>query len=339
VRVRLEAGVHREAGEGRAAPRDGRVEHDQARRGPDRALPGPDRLPVAKRWSRGHADSQQRLRRRFAAPVIAAVTCQEITVAHTQAIVNAAPAAGEGDRLHRMLSAMVGAGIKGGYLASPLLAEARWQAGDRLLPAPAVTTAGESPLWVDPAEIPAGADVARLGRALAAGRGGDRDELMASLAACSGLRWGELAALTIAQVALAARVITVDRKGGRGGRAPVCGGPEEPQVPQHRLPPPHSRRLPARRAARRQADQGNQAGGPTWKSTGPRGPGGPAATGSAAAIGSAGDVDAAAVAAYRASVREGRPLSERRLAAACGKTSRRWARNRMAEARHSPATA
>jgi hypothetical protein len=38
------------------------------------------------------------------------------------------------------------------------------------------------------------------------------------------------------------------------------------------------------------------------------------------------------VAAYRASVDEGKPLSERKLAAMFGKTSRRWARNRMAEA-------
>jgi Protein of unknown function (DUF2637) len=45
---------------------------------------------------------------------------------------------------------------------------------------------------------------------------------------------------------------------------------------------------------------------------------------------------AAAVAAYRASLQKGRPLSERKLAAMFGKTSRRWARNRMAEARQSP---
>jgi hypothetical protein len=44
------------------------------------------------------------------------------------------------------------------------------------------------------------------------------------------------------------------------------------------------------------------------------------------------DVDAAAVAAYRASIDTGKPLSERKLAAMFGKTSRRWARNRMAEA-------
>jgi hypothetical protein len=46
-------------------------------------------------------------------------------------------------------------------------------------------------------------------------------------------------------------------------------------------------------------------------------------------------VDAAAVAAYCASIRTGRPLSERKLAEAFGRTSRRWARNRMAEARQS----
>jgi len=47
------------------------------------------------------------------------------------------------------------------------------------------------------------------------------------------------------------------------------------------------------------------------------------------------DTEAAAVAAYHASVQDGQPLSERKLAARFGKTSRRWARNRMAEARQS----
>ena len=51
------------------------------------------------------------------------------------------------------------------------------------------------------------------------------------------------------------------------------------------------------------------------------------------------EVNAAAVAAYRASLAGGRPLSERRLAAMYGKTSRRWARNRIAEARQVPASA
>jgi len=50
-------------------------------------------------------------------------------------------------------------------------------------------------------------------------------------------------------------------------------------------------------------------------------------------------VSAAAVAAYRASIDNGKPISERRLAAMFGKTSRRWARHRMAEAQQTPVAA
>jgi len=172
----------------------------------------PDRLPVDERWSRKHAHTQRRLCERFAAPVIETVTCQDIKTGHTQKIVNAAPTPGEGDRVQGMISALVSAGLDGGYLANPRLAKVHWHAGDRPLPAPRVSTAGESGLWVDPAEIPADGDIGKLGRALAAGRHGERDELMANTAAYSGLRWGELTALTIAQIDTAARVITVDRK-------------------------------------------------------------------------------------------------------------------------------
>ena len=61
----------------------------------------PGRLPVQDRWSRKHAHTQRRLCERFAAPVIGAVTCQDITTFHTQQIVSAAPTAGEGNRVHR----------------------------------------------------------------------------------------------------------------------------------------------------------------------------------------------------------------------------------------------
>jgi hypothetical protein len=44
----------------------------------------------------------------------------------------------------------------------------------------------------------------------------------------------------------------------------------------------------------------------------------------------------AAVAAYRLSTQAGNPLSERKLAQMFGRTSRRWARARIAEARQSP---
>jgi integrase len=129
-----------------------------------------------------------------------------------QQIVNAAPTPGEGNRVQGMISALVAAGIDGGYLTNPRLKQVHWQAGDRPLPPPPVSVAGESALFVDPTDIPASTDVAALGRALGAGRRGHLDELMATTAAYTGLRWGELAALTVDQISPAARVITVDRK-------------------------------------------------------------------------------------------------------------------------------
>jgi integrase len=129
-----------------------------------------------------------------------------------QQIVNAAPTSGEGDRVHRMISALVTAGIDAGYLVNSRLAKVHWQPGDRPLPGPVVIVAGESTLWVDPGEIPSHDDVGMLGLALAEGVRGDLYELMANTAAYSGLRWGELVALTISQIDTDARGIAVDRK-------------------------------------------------------------------------------------------------------------------------------
>jgi integrase len=172
----------------------------------------PDRHPADRPWSRRHADTQRRLCERFIAPVIGTVCCQDIRVADMQQIVNSAPTAGEGARLHRCLSAMVTAGIAAGYLTSPRLKEVHWQAAGRAAAGPQVAIAGEAAQFVGPAEIPAHADVARLGRALARGRRGDLHELMAATAAYTGLRQGELFALTAAQVTPGSRVIIVDRK-------------------------------------------------------------------------------------------------------------------------------
>ena len=117
----------------------------------------PDRHPAGRPWSRKHADTQRRLCERFVAPVIGSVCCQDIRLADMQRIVNAAPTAGEGARLRRCLSALVTAGIAAGYLTSPRLKEVHWQAAGRAAPGPQVAIAGESALFVDPAEIPADA--------------------------------------------------------------------------------------------------------------------------------------------------------------------------------------
>ena len=167
----------------------------------------PDRHPAGRPWSRKHADTERRLCQRYLAPVIGGLPS---AVSHMQAAVNAAPTAGEGDRVRRCVSALTGAGLEGGFLVNPRLAQVHWQPGDREMPDAASVIAGETLLFVDPAAIPSHLDVAELGKALAA-RGGDY-ELMACFAAYSGLRWGELAALTADQIDPATRTVTVDRK-------------------------------------------------------------------------------------------------------------------------------
>jgi hypothetical protein len=158
--------------EGKLAGRLEKVTERLAAGAPNMTRPGadliawyldPDRLPAERRWSRKHAHTQARLCQRFAVPVIGALACQDITTSHTQQVVNAAPTPGEGRRVRAMISALVSAGLDGGYLASPRLARVHWQAAGRPLPAPRASVAGESPLWVDPAEIPVGDDIARLG--------------------------------------------------------------------------------------------------------------------------------------------------------------------------------
>jgi hypothetical protein len=149
----------------------------------------PDRLPAERQWSPKHAETQQYLCERFVRPVLWCLVCQDIRVADMQAVVNAAPTVKEGRRVRAMLSALTGAGIAGGYLANPRLKEVHWQAKGRTVATPRTVPAGESVLFVDPGEIPAAEDVARLGQAVATLRRG-LYELMVYFAAYTGLRWG-----------------------------------------------------------------------------------------------------------------------------------------------------
>ena len=57
------------------------------------------------------------------------------------------------------VSRLIGAAITGGYLVNPRLKQVHRQAAGRPAPPPAATIAGESALFVDPAAIPAPADV------------------------------------------------------------------------------------------------------------------------------------------------------------------------------------
>jgi integrase len=142
--------------------------------------------------------------------VIASLACEDIKTADMQAVVNAAPTAKEGARLRRCISALVGAGITGGYSGEPA-AQAGALAGRR---PPGTGAAGKHRGRIRavrrPRRDPRPADVARRGHALAALQ--EVYELMACFAAYTGLRWGELAAMTTGQIDAVARVVTVDRK-------------------------------------------------------------------------------------------------------------------------------
>ena len=116
----------------------------------------PDRLPADEPWSRKHADTQRRLCERYLAPVIGRPGLPgHQDRPHAGRRSTPRPPRGKATRLRRCISALVGAGITGGYLANPRLQGVHWQAGDRPRPPPAASIAGESALFVDPAEIPA----------------------------------------------------------------------------------------------------------------------------------------------------------------------------------------
>ncbi len=123
--------------------------------------------------------------------------------------------------------------------------------------------AGESALWVDPAEIPADDDIGKLGQALAHGTHGDLYELMANTAAYSGLRWGELTALDYPPDRHRRQGDHGRPQGHRGRRAPLYRGTQGPQVPQDDLPrtTPAGYPLAERLAARIEQARAEQAAG------------------------------------------------------------------------------
>ena len=80
-------------------------------------------------------------------PVIGGMACEDIKTGHLQAVVNAAPTAQEGKRLHALVSALVGAGIiRGRGLASARLKQVHWQANGR--PSPPAQPASAEPYRV-----------------------------------------------------------------------------------------------------------------------------------------------------------------------------------------------
>jgi integrase len=171
----------------------------------------PARRPVRGRaWSVRHREEQEAYCRRFVSPVIATVELGRLSRLHFAAILAQAPTASVAAHLRRCLSAMVGAGLEEGLLLGrqDVLRGVRWAPPAGEAPEDEETGVG----FVEAADIPTAGAVAALAAAAGERSGVWWRELQPLLVAYSGLRWGEMAALTAERVDPARRRITVDRQ-------------------------------------------------------------------------------------------------------------------------------
>jgi integrase len=165
------------------------------------------RPPRVKQWSDRHRDEQTRYGNLYVLPVIATVPCRELTRVDFQHILNQARTASVAQHVRRCLTGIVAAGLEEGHLLlrQDPLRGVRWH-GQSL------TDRDPADRAVTQAEIPTMHAVHALARASAERSLWWRELLQILLVAYSGLRWGEHAALTAAQLTPTARRITVDRQ-------------------------------------------------------------------------------------------------------------------------------
>jgi integrase len=170
----------------------------------------PTRRPLRGRaWSVRHREEQEAYCRRFVTPVIAEVELRQLSRLHFARVLGAAPTPSVASHLRRCLTAMVAAGLEEGLLLATqdVLRGVHWRdpatEGDGL-------DAEEEGRFVDEADIPTASAVHAL--AAAAGERVWWRELQVLAVAYSGLRWGEMAALTADRVDVARRRILVDRQ-------------------------------------------------------------------------------------------------------------------------------
>ena len=168
----------------------------------------PARRPQRGRaWSLRHREEQEAYCRRFVTPVIADVELRQLTRLHFAKVLEAAPTASVASNLRRCLTAMVAAGLEEGLVlaSQDVLRGVHWRgpAGDSL-------DVEEEGRFVDQADIPTAAAVHAL--AAAAGERVWWRELQILTVAYSGMRWGEMVALTADRVDVEHRRILVDRQ-------------------------------------------------------------------------------------------------------------------------------
>jgi integrase len=145
--------------------------------------------------------------------VIGDVPCRAIETWHMQQIVNRANTATTGARMRTFVSGLIKAGSSAGFLSEPLPTVVHWQAGDRPRQTPRARICGESSDFIDMASLPRHQDVSALASATQQKRLCRWwRELMPYVAAYSGVRRGEMLALSADDVDSTRRTIAVLRK-------------------------------------------------------------------------------------------------------------------------------
>jgi len=165
------------------------------------------RPPRVKAWSVRHRGEQVRYCNDYVLPVIAEVSCRELSRADFQEIIDRATTRSVAEHLHACLSALVAAGIEEGHLldSRDLLRGVRWH-GEHAADAEPVDHA------VTWEEIPTIELLHALARRTAERTGLWWRELQLLLVAYSGMRWGEHVGLTYDQVHPELRQIRIDRQ-------------------------------------------------------------------------------------------------------------------------------
>ncbi len=171
----------------------------------------PTRRPARGRaWLVRHREEQQAYCTRFVTPVIADVELARLSRVHFARILAQAPTASVAAHLRRCCSAMVAAGLEEGLLLArqDVLRGVRWS------PPVGQERSDDDPPgnFIDEADIPTATAVAALASAAGEHSGVWWRELQVLVVAYSGLRWGEMAALTADRVDPSRRRIVVDRQ-------------------------------------------------------------------------------------------------------------------------------
>ena len=170
----------------------------------------PRRRPARVReWSDRMREEQERYCAKYVVPLIGEFRCRDLARADFQRVLDQANTASVARQLRRTLTGIVNAGLIEGYLLprQDVLRGVRW-----LPPGGADVDAEPSNHAITREEIPATEAVHRLARECAERSRVWWRELEVLLTAYSGLRWGEHAALTGAQVETDRRRVTVDRQ-------------------------------------------------------------------------------------------------------------------------------